>query len=294
MIIRDLIIGSKHFRHNLIQGPLAGYSCAPFRKLFYRYAAPAYCVTEMISAYDLVYNRHRSMRYLWRDPVEEQLCYQLSGNCPVILSEAVKIVTDAGADLIDLNCGCPKSKIRKKHCGSYLLAQPTQIARLVAAMKSSTNVPVTVKIRVDGASQERYHLAVGQLAAEAGADALIVHGRHWNENYDSPCHLDQIRELVEAVNIPVIGNGDVCDLNSLQNMLQTGCAGVMISRAGTGRPWLFHHLLQQMRGEQSVTPALPEVIDLFTQHLTDLIKLTNQQQAHLESRKLLQYYFPKN
>ena len=135
MNIQSLTIGTKHFQHNLIQGPLAGYSCAPFRKLFYRYTAPAYCVTEMISAHDLVYKRHQTIRYLWRDSVEKQLCYQLSGNCPVILREAVKIVTDAGADLIDLNCGCPKPKIRKKQCGSYLLSQPAQIARLIEAMK---------------------------------------------------------------------------------------------------------------------------------------------------------------
>src|SRR5258707_100366 len=108
------MIGSLAFKHNLVQGPLAGYSCAPFRKLFYQFTAPAYCVTQMISANDLVRNKNFRSRYVWRDPVEERLCYQLSGNCPTTLRAATAIATDLGADLIDLNCGCPKPKIRKK------------------------------------------------------------------------------------------------------------------------------------------------------------------------------------
>ncbi len=290
-MIRPLSIGAKRFPHNLIQGPLAGYSCAPFRKLFYQYTPPAYCVTEMISALDVVRNHKLTSRYLWRDPVEQQLCYQLSGNSPEILSEAAAIVTDLGADLIDLNCGCPKPKIRKKSCGSYLLSQPQHIAHLVEAMKSATHVPITVKIRVDGDSQDRYHLAVAKAVAAAGADALIVHGRHWTDDYATPARSDQISELVTEVNIPVIGNGDVRDLTTLKKMLETGCAGVMIARAGTGQPWLFQQLLMQMRGESYAPRPLAEVISLFTQHLADLTALRNPHQGLLESRKLLNYYF---
>lgn len=290
-LIKPLTIGTKTFKHNLIQGPLAGYSCAPFRKLFYQYTPPAYCVTEMISAHDLVHNKNFSSRYLWRDPVEKFLCYQLSGNCANTLRTAAQIVTDLGADIIDLNCGCPKPKIRKKQCGSYLLNQPDHIGELIMAMKSATTAPITVKIRVDGDSRETQHLAVAKAAAQAGADALIVHGRHWTEDYQTPCHLDQIKEITSSVTIPVIGNGDVRDIHSLKHMFATGCAGVMIARAGTGRPWIFQQLLQEISANPYLPPAFPELIQLFWNHTTGLAQLNNEHTALLESRKLLHYYF---
>lgn len=289
--IKPLVIGSKTFAHNLIQGPLAGYSCAPFRKLFYQFAAPAYCVTEMISAQDLVYGKKSNSRYLWRDPIEKNVCYQLSGNCSDTLRKAAAIVTDLGADLIDLNCGCPKPKIRKKQCGSYLLSMPQHIAEIIVAMKSITTVPITVKIRVDGDSHEHYHLAVTAAVTQAGVDALIVHGRHWTDDYQVACRLDQINEIVRATTLPVIANGDVRNVMDLKKMLQTGCAGVMISRAGSGKPWLFQQLLSEMSGKNYVPPPLADIINLFKQHVTGLIALEGEFKALLESRKLLSYYF---
>lgn len=290
-LLKPLVIGSKTFDHNLIQGPLAGYSSAPFRKLFYQFTPPAYCVTEMISAKSLVGNKNFNSRYLWRDPAEKNLCYQLSGNCAQTLREATRIVTDLGADLIDLNCGCPKPKIRKKQSGSYLLSKPDQIAEIVAAMKSATTVPITVKIRSDGHSREHHHLAVAQAIADAGADALIVHGRHWTEGYETACQLEQISEIAAAVTIPVIGNGDIRNMVDLKKMLATGCAGVMISRAGTGKPWIFEQLLQEISGKNYITPTLNDIMFLFQQHLAGLTALENKHKASLEIRKLLPYYF---
>lgn len=289
-LIKPLTIGTKTFAHNLIQGPLAGYSCAPFRKLFYQYTPPAYCVTEMISAHDIVHNKNYRSRYVWRDPAERFLCYQLSGNCMNTLRTAAAMVTDLGADLIDLNCGCPKPKMRKKHCGSYLLDHPNQVAELIMAMKSATTLPITVKIRVDGDSGEKRHLAVAQSAAQAGASALIVHGRHWTEGYQMPCRLDPIREITAAVSIPVIGNGDVHDIISLKRMLQTGCAGVMLSRVGTGKPWIYQQLLREI-STGHYTPPGNDLTELFLQHITGLAQLENEFTALLQGRKLLRYYF---
>ena len=289
-VIKPLTIGSLTFKHNLIQGPLAGYSCAPFRKLFSQFTAPAYCVTEMISAQDLVRNKNFRSRYVWRDPAEERLCYQLSGNCPATLRAATAIVTDLGADLIDLNCGCPKPKIRKKKCGSYLLNQPQRIAEIVAAMKSVSATPVTVKIRVDD-GDDNQHFAVAQAVTQAGADALIVHGRHWREDYEAPCRYNIISEIAAAVSIPVIGNGDVRDIPSLRAMLETGCAGVMIARAGSGKPWIFQQLLQEFSGKHYAPPPITEIIQLFNQHIAGLTALEGEFKAALESRKLLHYYF---
>lgn len=290
-MIKPFVIGPKIFDHNLIQGPLAGFSCAPFRKLFYQFTAPAYCVTEMISAKDLIRSKKLNSRYIWRDPAEKNLCYQLSGNCPHTLSEAASIVTGLGADLIDLNCGCPKPKIRKKQCGSYLLSVPEHIAEIIAAMKSATTLPITVKIRVDGHSHEQHHLAVTEAVTKAGADALIVHGRHWTDSYQAACRLDQISEIVQATTIPVIGNGDIRNLVDLEKMFQTNCAGVMISRAGSGKPWIFQKLLMEISGKAYNPPSLEDVIHLFEQHLAGLMALDGEFSALLQSRKLLSYYF---
>ncbi len=293
MSIKSLQIGQLHFASNLIQGPLAGYSCAPFRKLFSQFLAPAYSVTEMISAQDLIHRGNKKSRYLYRDPVEKYLCYQLAGHSPQVLKEATAMVSDLGADLIDLNCGCPKPKIRQKKSGSYLLSTPYHIAKIVEAMKSATQKPVTVKIRVDGNSpHDKNHLAVAKAIEQAGADALIVHGRHWQEDYDVACHLEQIAEIVAEVKIPVIGNGDVFDFQSLQTLfLKTQCAGVMISRAGTGKPWLYQQLMQESAGEIYHPPNLNSIIEIFFSHVGELANLENDRSAILQARKFLKYYF---
>lgn len=291
MLIKPLTLGKLVLSNNLIQGPLAGYSCAPFRLLTYRYGQPAYCVTEMISAKDLIRQPVKPKRYLWKDPAEGLVCYQLSGNEPSELAEAAKIVTDYGADLIDLNCGCPVTKIRAKNCGSRLLAQPQKLAGLVAAIKASTPVPVSVKIRVDSASGDNNNLSVAKAIADAGADLLIVHGRHWTERYDVPCNLDQIAEIAAAVSIPVIGNGDVENAASLKQMLlYTGCAGTMIARAGVGQPWLFQQLAAELNGQILLPPSNQVVGEIFLEHIQRLADLESEYIAVLQSRKLAKYY----
>lgn len=289
MSIKHLKIGQLALNNNLIQGPLAGYSCAPFRLITYRYGQPAYCATEMISAKDLI--KQQRKRYIWKAPNEGVVSYQLSGNNPYELAEAAKIVTDAGANLIDLNCGCPVTKIRAKGCGSKLLSQPTKIAALVESIKANTSVPVTVKIRIDAQSGDNNNLAVATAVATAGADALIVHGRHWTEDYTIPCNLDQIAEIVAAVSIPVIANGDVTDAVSFrQTLIKTHCAGVMIARAGVGQPWLFQQIAAELAHQPFTKPTLAEIGRIFIEHVEGLAELEAEFIAVIQSRKLAKYY----
>jgi tRNA-dihydrouridine synthase B len=288
-----LQLGSLQFPSNLIQGPLAGYSCAPFRRLATQYGQPAFCCTEMISAKTLIHHPKLSRkRYVWKDPEEGKLCYQISSADPTDLGLAVRMLTDDGADLIDLNCGCPVNKVRGKGAGSQLLAQPSLLGQLIEAMKANTHVPVSVKIRVDGNSNESFNPSLARVIEDAGADFVMVHGRHWTESYDTPCRLDEIRYFTEQLSIPVIGNGDVKCVDSLKAMLATGCAGVMIARAGVGQPWLFEQLRCELQGQAFTPPDNQTVIDLFLQHVEQLAELLcYEKMAVLQARKFAKYYF---
>lgn len=291
-MIGPLQLGARSFPVNLIQGPLAGVSCAPFRRLAWDYGRLAFSCTEMISCKTLIHTPERSLRrFVQRDAHEGPVCFQLSGSNPSELGEAVKRVTDLGADLVDLNCGCPVKKIRSKGAGSSLLVEPVKLYQLITAMKQNTSVPVSIKIRVEGGGSDVFNQEVARVVAEAGADYLIVHGRHWTEHYETPCRHDQIQFFVEELKIPVIGNGDVACVESLRTMLATGCAGVMIGRAGVGQPWLTAQLQAEMRGEQFILPTLAEVAGMFIWHVEELVALLQSEKfAILQARKFAKYY----
>ncbi len=290
-MLRPLIVGSRTFPINLIQGPLAGVSCAPFRMLTWKHGKPAYSCTEMISCKTLLHQPiWAQQRYIRKHPEEGPVCFQLAGSSPQEIAEATRRVTGYGADLIDLNCGCPVKKIRSKGAGSSLLTQPAQLFKLITAMKQNTHQPVSVKIRVQG-KDEKFNAEVAKVLTEAGADLVVVHGRHWTEHYETPCRYEAIAFFVENLKIPVIGNGDIACLDSLKKMLATGCAGAMIGRAGVGQPWLIQKLIAEMNGEKFAPPSLRERGLLFIDHITELASLLEYEKfAVLQARKLAKYY----
>ena len=282
-------IGTLQFPHRLLQGPLAGYSCAPFRQMYFQFLPPAYCVSEMISAYDVLHKHQINSRYLYRAPQEERLCYQLAGHDPYIIAQAANRVEAIGADLIDLNCGCPKTKIRKKGAGSALLDKPEQMCAIVSAVRQSIGIPLTVKLRICGDDRD---IALAQAIEQAGADALIIHGRRWTEDYDTPCDFHQMRKMKQAVRIPVIANGDIADQDSLLKAIEiSGCDAFMIARAGCGKPWLYQQLLVENGTFNNVDDSVR--ITCFIDHLQGLARLENEHQAILQSKSLVRYYFGK-
>jgi len=278
-------IGTLTLPHRLIQGPLAGYSCAPFRELFYQFTPPAYCVTEMCSANDVLYKHSDHSRYLYRSPVEKRLAYQLSGTDPQILAQAAWQLQTLGADLIDINCGCPKAKIRKKGAGSALLDKPEQLKQIIKTIREKINIPMTVKIRIQGDAKDIF---LAKQIEEAGADALIVHGRRWVDDYAVQCDLKQIADIKKSISIPVIANGDIHAIDSLYNTLErTGCDGFMVARAGSGRPWLYQELLE----EKPLNIEFLDKVQLFMKHLEGLASLESEFKAVLQSKSLVRYYF---
>jgi tRNA-dihydrouridine synthase B len=239
----------------------------------------------MLSAHDVIHKHTRDGRYLYRAPEEERLCYQIAGAEPDVMAAAATKLMQSGADLIDINCGCPKTKIRKKGAGSALLEEPQRLMAIIKAVRSAIQCPLTVKIRLQVNGDE---VDLAKKIADAGADALIIHGRRWIDDYDKPCDLQQIGRIKQAIDIPVIMNGDIAGHHTLTNALtQTGCDGFMIARASTGKPWLFQELLEGSK----ITVEKSARIALFMTHLKGLAELENEYQAVLQSKSLVRYYF---
>jgi tRNA-dihydrouridine synthase B len=294
-VIRALTLGNTTFPVNIIQGPLAGVSCAPFRRLVRQYGKPAFSCTEMLSCKTLIHQSAFSQRrFVAIDPTEGPVCFQLSGTNPQELAEATKIVTANGADLIDLNCGCPVKKIRSRGAGSSLLTQASQLYHLITAMKQNTHLPVSIKIRVDADSGDKFNHEVAQVVKDAGADFLVVHGRHWTQHYETACNYDEIAFFVNELSIPVIGNGDIACVSTLKKMFATGCAGVMLGRSGVGQPWLIQELIAALTGQSYQVPAISEIGNMFHTHVRELASLLeNEKFAILQARKFAKYYARK-
>ena len=318
-------IGSLTLENRLIQAPLAGISCAPFRSLFsiYKDGVPAYAVTEMIPAQSLLQKSGRGFnkvvdmqmhkRYITKSPDEGRWCVQLSGYDPESLHRATLIANTFQPDLIDLNCGCPKPKVRRRGAGSALIESLTGLGATVRAMRQATSLPLTVKIRVAGSTEPEpepissggaddccWYLDAASTIEDSGADAVVVHGRHHSDNYDVPASYQQIRKVVNRLNIPVIANGDVRDADSLATCVQaTGAAAVMIGRGSIGRPWLFQELLRHCNNSTPPAasykhPGLLEVVEVFRRHIVQLADLEESQtRALLQARRLLIWYFPR-
>lgn len=289
--VNPIRIGKLLLESNLVQGPLAGYSSAPFRVLTHRYGKPGFCTTEMISAKDLVHRAQPINRYTYRDPEEGLLSYQLSGHQPDELARAATLLSSLGADIIDLNAGCPVNKIRSKHCGSALLASPEKIYACLRAIKQNTDAAVSIKIRVAGEHHDQNDLAIADAIEQSGADWMTVHGRHWTEHYETPARYSSIAAIKQEVKIPVFANGDVDSPTALKTILETTrCDGVMIARASVGRPWLFEECRAALSGQAYSPPALAEIGEIFWEHIQGLIALAGEPIALFEARKWVKYY----
>lgn len=280
-------IGSLQFSNRLIQGPLAGFTCAPFRRLYYQFVPPAYCVSEMISAFDIVYKHQMSSRYLFRAPEEKNLCYQIAGNDPSMMAAAAQRLESIGADLIDINAGCPKTKIRKKGAGSALLDDPVRMYEMISRVRDAIRIPLTVKLRIHGDDRD---FILAQEIERAGADALIIHGRRWTDDYDIPSDFYHIKRIKQETCLPVIANGDIRGKTTLAKaIVVSGCDAYMIGRGGSGKPWLYQQLLTAAGEFTDVSPSVG--VEYFLLHLQGLSTLESEHQAVLQSKTLVRYYF---
>ena len=265
-----LQIGSLRLSAPVLAAPIAGFTDLIFRGLVREFGGCGLIYTEMVSAGGWIDGRIEPRRLRGVPEEPKPLGVQLWDREEAPIEEAARRLVDMGVSVIDLNFGCPKRRIMGKHAaGAQLLRDPATVGRLVAAaVRGAGATPVTAKIRLGASCATPSAPAVARAAADNGAQAVTVHGRSADQSYGVPCHRERIAEVVQAVDLPVIANGDVSDAESaLETMRLTGAAGVMVARAALQKPWVFSQIAAALRGEAIPdSPSLEEQRDLLLRH----------------------------
>lgn len=232
-------IGNLKLDNPFILAPLAGYTDLPFRLLCKKMGA-GLCVSEMISCHGLFYNQPKTIAMLASVPEEQPVSFQLFGAEPQIMAQAAKTLSAYSPDLIDINMGCPVKKVTKKGAGAAMMKNPQLAQDVIKAVLDNSNCPVTVKFRTGPDNSNLNAVSFGLMAEKNGVAAVTVHGRTWAQGFTGVADWQAIKEVKDALNIPVIGNGDIQSYEQgLSRMEETGCDGVMIGRAALGNPWIF-------------------------------------------------------
>lgn len=250
-LLRPLTIGSFTAPNNLLLAPMAGITDSPFRVLCLKGGAGIVCA-EMVSAHALHYGSPKSGKMLQVNPKEHPVSMQIFGSDEATIAEAAKNAEAQGADIVDLNAGCPVKKINKAGAGCVLMKDETKLGRLIEAAVKSVKIPVTLKTRIALTHKELLGARLAKLAENSGAAAVTLHARAAADVHSGPPNVEALAEACAAVKIPVIGNGGVLDAAQARQFLQAGCAGVMIGRGAVGNPFIFKDIADGLEGK---TPA---------------------------------------
>lgn len=275
-----------------VLAPMAGVSDLAYRVIARRMGA-AMTTAEMVSAKGLYYKNEKTRDMLKIDPGEHPVALQLFGSEPDIMALGTKEMEKAGADIIDINMGCPMQKVVKNGDGSALMKNVPLAAAVVKAMVDAVHVPVTVKMRLGWTRETENCVELAQAVEEAGASAITVHGRTREDFYTGCADWEKIGEVVQAVHIPVFGNGDVVDgPTAARLMKETGCAGVAIGRAAWGNPWVFERVNTYLETGTILPPPTNEMrIAMAREHLHGLVKEKGERVAVKEMRAHASRYF---
>ena len=282
--------------HPVVLAPMAGVTNAAYRQLCREQGAGLY-VCEMITSRGLVVGDRKTHDMIQFDPGETTRSVQLYGVDADTMADAARIlIRDFQVDHIDLNFGCPVPKVTRKGGGGVLPYKRDRLRAIVRQTVSAADesgVPVTIKTRIGIDDDHQTFLDAGRIAQEEGAAAIALHGRTVAQAYSGEADWERIRELVDAVDIPVLGNGDIWEAeDALRMMDETGCAGVVVGRGCLGRPWLFGDLAAAFRGEgQRLRPTLGEVGRMIIRHAELLSALSDERHGLTDLRKHMAWYF---
>ena len=289
--MKHLKIGNVELENRYILGPMAGVTDLPFRLLCREQGAGLLCM-EMVSAKAIYYNNRNTESLLEIHPDERPVSLQLFGSDPKIMSEMAKRIEERPFAILDVNMGCPVPKVVKNGEGSALMKNPKLVYEIVSALVKAIDKPVTVKIRKGFDDDHVNAVEIAKIIEEAGAAAVAVHGRTREQYYSGKADWNIIRQVKEAVSIPVIGNGDVTSPQKADELVrQTGCDGVMIARGAQGNPWIFSELTQwEETGELPLRPDKDEIRKMMLRHARLQLEYKGEFSGIREMRKHVAWY----
>lgn len=288
---KELKIGNVQLENPFLLAPLAGITDAPTRKIC-REMGAALVYSEMVSGKGLYYKDKKTDQLLFIDEEEKPVAFQVFGSEPDILAYTARELDNRDNAILDINMGCPVPKIVKNGEGSALLKNVDLIYDLICAMVKNSTKPVTAKIRIGFDEKSLNAVEVAKAIEAGGASAVAVHGRTREQYYSGKADWSYIRAVKDAVNIPVIGNGDVVDAESAMKMFaETGCDFIMVGRGALGNPWIFRELVSAWNGEEiPKKPTKEEKKEMMKRHFCDMMNLKGEYVAVREMRKHVGWY----
>jgi tRNA-dihydrouridine synthase B len=284
-------IGCHTLKNNLLLAPMAGITDQPFRTLCRQFGA-GLAVSEMVSANPALQKNQRTLLKAQQQGETGLRSVQILGTDPQQMAEAARLNQQRGANIIDINMGCPAKKVCAVAAGSALLRDEALVARILTAVVAAVTIPVTLKIRTGWDTESRNAVAIAQLAEKTGIAALTIHGRTRACKFTGTAEYDTIKAVKQSVKLPIIANGDITSPEKAAFVLAyTGADAIMIGRAAQGNPWIFQHILHYLAKKPSVLPKLQEKQTVVLNHLESLYSFYGQAHGVRMARKHLGWYF---